>query len=330
MRIVSLVPSGTEIVALVGAGTSLVGRSHECDWPIGVVKNLPILTTPRIEAGGECAATGGAGGVSAEIDGHVRAALAAGESLYRLDTKRLRELAPDLIITQSLCSVCSIDLDAVRAAAADMPTKPEILSLNPASFEDVLDDIVRVGDAVGRGPQAREQLARLRERFFTASDHVNAFTDPVPTLVLEWTDPMFVAGHWTAQLIERAGGFCPLNATAPMPGAGAGAGGQMAHRVAGPGRRVSMDEVAAFDPHAVIVCPCGFALERVRAEYAGLRAQPWWSRLKAVRDGRVALVDGNQMFNRPGPRLVDAYEWMVGWLQGVDPLIPAGFPWQRA
>lgn len=335
-RIVSLVPSATEMVALVGAGTALVGRSHECDWPTGVVEGLPILTAPRIEAGGSPDAgpggvSGGVcGGVSAEIDGQVRAALAAGEGLYLLDEGWLRELAPDLIITQSLCSVCSIDLNTVRRVADDLPSRPRVLSLNPASFEDVLDDVLKVGDAVGRVEESRRALAQLRERFFRASDHVNGFTDPVPTLFLEWTEPMFAAGHWTAQLVERAGGFCPLNPTKPMEGAGAGAGGQMAHRIAGPGRVVTQEQVVAMEPRAVVVCPCGFGLPRVRAEYAALRAQGWWSCLRAVRDGRVALVDGNQMFNRPGPRLVDAYEWLVGWLNGVDSLMPAGFPWEKA
>lgn len=288
-----------------------------------------MLTAPRIEAGVPSDGSPG-GSLSGEIDGQVRAALAAGEGLYLLDETRLRELAPDLIITQSLCSVCSIDLDAVRRVAETLENKPRLLALNPVSFEDVLDDVLKVGEAVGRIEEARRQLSWLRERFFRASDHVNGFTDPVPTLFLEWTEPMFVAGHWTAQLVERAGGFCPLNATTPMEGAGAGAGGQMAHRIAGPGKVVTREEVEAMDPRAVIVCPCGFGLERVRAEYSGLCAQTWWTRRRAVREGRVALVDGNQMFNRPGPRLVEAYEWMVGWINGVDSLIPAGFPWERA
>lgn len=344
MRIVSLLPSATEIVALLGAGDSLVGRSHECDWPVEVVRDVPALTasnigpsvdalrgSPRGAPGKTLGSTPGVlPGTSAEIDGWVGRALEGGGSLYRLDSRRLRELAPEVIITQSLCSVCSIDGDAVRAAAADIPGGCRVLTLNAASFEDMFDDIARVGEAVGREVRARGCIAGLRERFFRVSDHVNAFADPVRTLFLEWTDPMFVAGHWTAQMVERAGGVCALNPTRAMPGAGAGAGGQMAHRLAGPGRRVTREEVEAFNPAAAVVCPCGFDLERVREEYRALCAQAWWCGLDAVRNGRVALVDGNQMFNRPGPRLVDAYEWLVGWLQGVDGVMPAGFPWEVA
>ncbi len=321
MRIVSLVPSATEIIALLSepggrAAHRLVGRSHECDWPTTLVRDVPILTAPRITADGP-----------AEIDAQVRAALAASESLYRLDTQRLRQLRPDLVVTQSLCSVCSIDANEVRRALEDLRPPPHLLTLNPASFEDLFDDILKVGRAMDREPAAQRTVAALRERFFAASDHVSPWAAPIPTLFLEWTDPMFVAGHWTAQLIERAGGASPLNPTTPMPGAGAGAGGQAAHRVAGPGRRVSVDEVVAMRPEAVIVCPCGFDLDAAARAHDELQNCDWWRGLPAVRRGRVALVDGNQMFNRPGPRLVDAYQWLVAWLHGVESVMPRAFPW---
>ncbi|MFM9957145.1 MAG: ABC transporter substrate-binding protein [Phycisphaerales bacterium] len=328
MRIVSLVPSATELVALLTGPDAaprgndnhrLVGRSHECDWPTPMVRDVPILTAPRITPG-----------APAEIDSQVRAALAASESLYRLDTTRLRELRPDIVITQSLCSVCSIDATEVERALDEIHPRPRLVTLNPTSFEDLFDDILTVGTALDREPAARASIARLRERFFAASDHVSPWAAPIPTLFLEWTDPMFVAGHWTAQLIERAGGESPLNPTTPMPGAGAGAGGQQAHRTAAPGRRVTIDEVVLMQPHAAIICPCGLDLEAAAKAYEDLRTQAWWRALPAFHNNRIALVDGNQMFNRPGPRLVDAYEWLVGWLHDVPELIPKNFPWRKA
>lgn len=327
MRVVSLVPSATEMVCLLGAESCLVGRSHECDWPPTVL-DRPALTSQSWDA---------AGLGPAEIDRVVSQTLLApsadpapssGPSLYRLDVDRLQELRPDLIITQDLCSVCSIDLGSVRKAAAALDPVPAILSLNPTSFEGVLDDLIAVARALGRDSVGVEAVVALRERFFRAADRINPFTRPVPTLFLEWTDPLFVAGHWTPQLIERAGGEPLLNPTIAMAGAGAGAGGQMAHRVAGPSLRVTTDEAAACRPEAVIVSPCGIGLAAIPDLMAGLEAQGWWRGLPAVEAGRVALVDGNQMFSRPGPRLVDAYEWLVGWLNDRPEVIPKGFPWR--
>ncbi|MBL0927397.1 MAG: ABC transporter substrate-binding protein [Phycisphaerales bacterium] len=318
MRVVSLLPSATEMLAHIGGAHLLVGRSHECDTPPSVA-GLPVLTAQN---------THWQPGRSAEVDRAVSAAVGAHQALYRLDTDLLRALRPDVILTQDLCDVCSIDLAAVKRAAAAMDPRPKVVSLNAATYESVLDDLLRVGEAVGLERQAREALLGLRQRFFAAADHVNAFTQPVPTLFLEWIDPPFVGGHWNAQLVERAGGANLLNPTRPMVGAGAGAGGQMAHRVAGKSIRVTPEAIAEARPEAVVVCPCGLSLADVRREADGvLRGRSWWEGLPAVRAGRVALVDGNQMFNRPGPRLVDAYEFLVGWLNGRPDLIPAGFPW---
>jgi ABC-type Fe3+-hydroxamate transport system substrate-binding protein len=145
---------------------------------------------------------------------------------------------------------------------------------------------------------------------------------------LEWTDPPFVGGHWTPQLIERAGGSHPLNPTQPLPGAGSGEGQQAAFRVAGKSIRVPPEAIAAVRPEVIIVCPCGLDLATTRAETAKIADQPWFAETPAARSGRVALVDGNQMFNRPGPRLVDAYEFLVGYLNGLPDLISPDFPWE--
>lgn len=316
MRTASLLPSATETLCLLGASETLVGRSHECDFPPSIA-DRPVLTAQRTEFTS-----------SADVDERVTRSLAAGESLYTLDAERLQQLRPDLILTQDLCDVCSIDLETVRGVAAQMDPPPRVLSLNPLGLEDVFDDITRVAEEIGRVRAGQDALVSLRERLHRAQDHVPAFAEPVRTVFLEWTDPLFIGGHWTPQLIERAGGSHPLNPTEPIEDAGAGSGMQGALRLAGKSIRVPSDAVAAVGPEAIIICPCGLTLEQMRAEAEALRAHAWFNELPAVREKRVALVDGNQMFNRPGPRLVDAFEWLVSWLNGLPHLMPADFPWE--
>lgn len=325
MRVVSLLPSATETLCLIGGESMLVGRSHECDYPSGVT-SLPALTAQRIHSPTDLPVD------AADIDRQVRTALGVGESLYTLDAERLAQLRPDVILTQDLCEVCSIDLASVQRVAAGLAKAqgrpPSVVSLNPHSVEDVLEDILRVGDAVGLSASAAHQAGRLRERMYQAIEHVNPFTDGPNVAFLEWTDPLFIGGHWTPQLIERAGGRHPLNPTVPIEGSGAGAGMQLAARKAGKSIRVPADVLASSRPDAIIICPCGVGLEQTRMLAATLAREAWWAGLPAVKDGRVALVDGNHYFNRPGPRLVDALEFMVGWFNGVPALIPEGFGWE--
>jgi ABC-type Fe3+-hydroxamate transport system substrate-binding protein len=245
-----------------------------------------------------------------------------------LDSALLASLRPDLILTQDLCRVCSIDLGTVRAVAAALSPPPQVLDLNPQTFEDVLDDLLRVGKAVGRPAAAAAAVVGLRERFHRAADCVNPYQDGPSMAVLEWTDPLFLAGHWTPQLVERAGGRHPLNPTASLPGAGAAAGPQAASRRAGPSIAISPEDLVASRPEWLVICPCGVGLHRAREMAAELAHSPWWAGLPAVRSGRVAVVDGNHMFSRPGPRLVDAFEWLVGWLNDRPALMPRGFPWE--
>jgi ABC-type Fe3+-hydroxamate transport system substrate-binding protein len=316
MRVVSLLPSATETLCLIGGERMLVGRSHECDHPASIT-DRPTLTSQRTVFAS-----------AGEVDRAVSESLASGQSLYHLDGDRLRELRPDVILTQDLCPVCSVDLGEVREAASAMDPAPRVVALNPRSFEDVLDGLMEVGRAVGLEDGARTALVELRNRFFSAADYANPFTLPPPVVFLEWTDPLYVGGHWTAQLVERAGGSHPLNPTVAMDDAGTGAGGQMAHRLAGASKRVTPEMVAAAAPEHLIVCPCGLDLHATRREVEALATQEWFASLPAVRTGRAALVDGSQMFNRPGPRLVDAYEWLVGWLNDIPSLIKEEFPWQ--
>ncbi len=290
---------------------------------------MPVLTAPRIapriEPGGPIDASSDPGA----IDASVRASLGSGQSLYTVDEALLGSLRPDLILTQDVCRVCSIDLDAVQRLARTLPGPPRVVSLNPSTIEDVLDDLLRVAGALGppwaeRGDRA---MVALRERLFRAEDFVNPYEDGPVVGFLEWTDPLFCAGHWTVQLIERAGGRHPWNTTSAKPDSGAALGPQRGARIAPASRAITARELAMASPEFLVIAPCGFSLEQSRACAKELAKQAWWAELPAVQRGRVAVVDGNQMFNRPGPRLVDAFEFLVGWLHGRPELIPAGFPW---
>lgn len=341
MRVISLVPSATEVLCLIGGRRMLVGRSHECDWPSGL-ENVPVLTSQRTPAGAS----------ASRIDEAVRGQVESGSSLYSLDAGLALALKPDVILTQDLCRVCSIDGETVREVASRMNPRPRVVSLNPGSLEDVLDDVLRVGEAVGLEREAGEAAVVLRDRVFRAMEYVNPYAQGPRVAFLEWTDPLFVGGHWTPQLIERAGGSHPLNPTVAAEGSGAAMGPQQASRRAGPSRCVSVAELVASRPERVIVCPCGVPLARegmaaggltVESMAAELARQEWWGELPAVKEHRlrraefdgtrganstVALVDGNQMFNRPGPRLVEALEWLVGWLNERPEVVPEGFPWR--
>ncbi len=317
MRIVSLLPSATEIVARLGAADRLVGRSHECDFPAGLDR-IPTLTAQRTSAESPAA-----------IDAQVRSSLEAGVPLYALDTDALAELRPDVILTQDLCDVCSIDLNTVRAAARQIADRtgsdPEIVSLNPETVEDVIDDVLRVGRAIGREREAFDAVVDLRGRFHTAQEYVNPYEEGPVVGFMEWTDPIFIAGHWTVQLIERAGGRHPLNETVARPGTGLAVGPQQAERVAGKSIRVPAEAFAATRPEVLVIAPCGLDLAQTRRAVDELRGQSWFESLPAVQNGRVALVDGNQHFNRPGPRLAEAFEFLVGFIQRRPGLIPDGF-----
>ncbi len=295
----------------VGGGDLLVGRSHECDWPAGVA-GLPVLTSQKVTATEPAA-----------IDAQVRAALAEpGSSLYAVDEALLRSLEPDVILTQDLCKVCSVDLASVERVATTMTPKPRIVSLNPHTVEDILDDHLRIGRETGLEASARRAVVAMRERLFAAGERVNPFVDGPHVALLEWTDPLYIGGHWSVQLVERAGGFHMLNPTTVQPGQGAGAGPQHGERRAGASIRVPEEVFVASKPEWIVIAPCGFDLAATRRAHGALAEKAWWRELPAVKAGRVALVDGNQWFNRPGPRVVDAFEWLASWLGGERPAHP--------
>jgi len=260
-----------------------VAATHECDYPPEALR-LPKVSS---SAGPQLRDPG-------EIDRHVRAAIHAGSSLYKLDTGLLESLAPDLIVTQELCPVCAVSYQIVANAAKQLRSDPRVVSLEPSSLDDVLTNIEYLGEITGRAEGVRRLIESLRTR-------INVLTrrrDNMPrlrTLVLEWTDPPMSAGHWIPGLIELAGGI-PILA---HPGANS--------------QHLSWDEIAAADPDAVIVAPCGFDLNATKRAIAQLDARAQWKSLASYRSGRILAMDGNAYISRPGPRLVDSAEIVAGW-----------------
>ncbi|MEQ8770766.1 MAG: ABC transporter substrate-binding protein [Phycisphaerales bacterium] len=333
MRVVSLLPSATEILCELGGRDLLVGRSHECDFPDGLGE-LPALT-------GQKTAYAPESGVSAaDVDAAVREHLSAGgasddpeRSLYTLDADALAELEPDVILTQDVCDVCSIALPEVERAARVVAERtgraPDVIALNPTTVEGVLDDLLRVGRAVGLAGEAKHAVVRLQARLVGAQEFVNEYAEGPVVGFLEWTDPLYIAGHWTVQLIERAGGRHPLNPTTHGDDDGAAAGLQQSFRKAGKSVAVPGEVFARTNPEFLFVAPCGLTLEQATRETLELQAQPWFADLPAVRAGRVFAIDGSAMFNRPGPRLVEAFEFLVATMNDRPGLVPAEFPFER-
>ncbi|HEY1680880.1 MAG TPA: cobalamin-binding protein [Candidatus Tumulicola sp.] len=288
MRIVSLLPSVTEILFGIGAGPEVVGVTHECDFPPEALV-LPRLTASAIPASSS----------PAEIDRHVRAGLHSGSSLYSLDDVALARLEPDLIVTQELCDVCSVSYEQVATAVRRLGNDPRVVSLEPSSLEQVLGTIVTLGELTNHADGAQTLLASLRRRIegLRESNQVMKSHLVERVLFLEWTDPPMSAGHWIPELVELAGGD-PVLAD-PLRNS----------------RRLQWDEIAASDPDAIVVAPCGFGIEQTREAIALLNGNATWRGLRAVREGRVLAMDGNAYASRPGPRLVDTAEIMAGWIE---------------
>jgi iron complex transport system substrate-binding protein len=279
LRVVSLLPSATEMVHFAGAADALVGVTHECDHP-PTVAGLPKLTRSKVDP----AAT------SAKIDAAIGGLASDGESVYALDVGLLAELAPDLIITQGLCDVCAVSVEVVQAATATLENEPRVLSLNPTSLAGVLQDACRVGEVLGRGAETRAQVAALRERVSHLKECVAG--RPRPTVgCVEWLDPPFSAGHWVPEMVGIAGGEDVFAA----PGSRS--------------VRLAWDEILRGDPEVLILMPCGFGVERTLLEARKVLPDlPGWQDLRAVKNDRVWAVDANAYFSRPAPRLVRGVE----------------------
>lgn len=276
-RVVSLLPSATELVCAVGARDELVGISHECDFPPDVV-GLPVLTSARI----------GVGLSSGDIDRRVRSVIRDALSIYSVDAELLGELRPDLIVTQDLCEVCAVSLDDVRSAVARLANREsiDIVSLRPTRLNDVLEDVLRVGNALDRGDIAVALKSRLEARIReVARRAASAHTRP-RVVSIEWLDPIMLGGTWMPELIELAGGMA------------------VGTRAGEPAPTLSIDALIELRPDVVLVKPCGFPIKRTLAERE-LVEQRIVTRLP---DARVYISDGNAFFNRPGPRLVESLE----------------------
>jgi len=286
VRIVSLLPSATEIVCALGLRKSLVARSHECDFPEDVAA-LPAVTRPRLEVGGS----------SREIHDRVTALARSADGVYALDVESIRALSPTHVVTQAQCDVCAVGMADVERALAGWPgDPPAVTSLHPSDLSAVLDDIRRTGAFLGAGTAAERLIGRITARL-DAVDRRAAGAPRPRVALLEWTDPLMGSGNWMPELVRIAGGE-------PVLG--------MAGRHS---RWTSSEELEAADPDVIVVVPCGFELGRAAAELRSLAREPRHRELRAFRSGRAYAADGNAYFNRPGPRLAESAEILAAILE---------------
>ncbi len=297
MRIVSLLPSATEIICELGLGKQLVGVTHECDFP-SFVKDLPNVTRTLIPSDAS----------SAEIDDLVRKQLQTTRALYRLDIPTLESLRPDLIVTQALCEVCAVAEAEVQDAVCSLSCRPTVVSLEPQTLSQVFDTIHQVAEAAGVQHVGHECVARLTERVEAVVARSSVLPHRPRVTLMEWLDPPFSCGHWSPELVRLAGGI-----------EGLGQEGQ-------PSRTVHWNEVAAWQPEVVVIACCGFDLDRTMRDVQRLPAVPEWRDLPAVRSGRVYVANGSHYFSRPGPRLVESLEMMAHALHPDTHPLPAGVP----
>ena len=283
MRIVSLLPSATEIVFALGLGDDLVGVSHACDYP-EAVRGRPVVSR-SVRSKSHLS--------GAEIDAIVQQARAAGNPMYIIDGDLLRRLRPDLILTQELCEVCAVGAGSVfETAARYLDYAPEILSIRPAGLDDIYDNIGRIGAAAGAPERAAGLVAELRERAGYVAGRATADGHRPRVFCIDWLEPLRNTGQWTPELVELAGGHEGLA------------------EKWGKSREVGWDEVIAYQPDYVMVMPCAFDMERAIAETARLAERAEWQALDAVRQGRVYVFDG-QIPSRHGPRVIDVLEGLA-------------------
>lgn len=279
-RIVSLIPSGTEIVSALGGADRLVGRSHECDFP-ALVRSLPVCTSPKFDPSAS----------SLEIDRSVRALVENALSVYRVHEKTLQTLRPDVIVTQSQCEICAVSHSDVEASvAAVLDAETTIASLEAVDLGGLWRDIQHVGEAIQT--DSAGLIERLQSRLSEVRRDTTDGSRP-RVFCLEWLEPMMFAGNWVPELIEMAGGEDLF----AQSGAHSGV--------------ISWDGVVSCDPDIIILMPCGYDLSRTLEEVPLLTNLPGWASLRAVRNGHVFATDGNHYFNRPGPRLIESLEILV-------------------
>ena len=272
-RIVSFLPAATEIAYAIGAGSDIVGRSHECDYPADVLK-LPVVSRPAL-AIGEMS--------QGQIDDAVASRLASGESLYQVDEILLRDLSPEVVFTQDLCQVCAPSGTELTRALRELPSRPRVLWLTPRTIAEVEENILDIGNATNRLPAAESLIADNRERVEKVRTAVKDIP-PRRVAFLEWTDPLFCPGHWVPEMIELAGGHDPLGERG------------------GDSRRITWESVATGSPEIIVVAPCGFGLEQ--SIHAARSITP-------PSGAKVVAVDANAYFARPGPRIAEGVELLA-------------------
>ncbi len=288
MRIASLVPSATEMLFALGLGDRVVAVTHECDFPSGA-RSLPHLTRTVLDHGLD----------EAQIDRAVKTTVGEGRALYELDEERLAEVAPDLIVTQAVCAVCAVSYEDVLEVAARLPSRPRVLQQDPSTLGEMLEDVVRLGEATGLGTEAHQMRGELEGRLASVRAAVSGAPTP-RVIALEWLDPPYVGGHWVPEMISIAGG----------------------EDVAGPpglsSPEVQWGELSGLGPDVVVAMPCGLYVSEAQAH-----AVAHWDRIAALGAGRVYAVDAASTFSRPGPRLVDGIE-LLGHILHPDLVDPPG------
>jgi iron complex transport system substrate-binding protein len=298
MRICSLLPSATEMVFALGRGSSLVGVTHECDFP-PEVSQIPKVTRSHIPPGAD----------SGRIDSLVSSTLASQGSLYELDLPLLERLQPELILTQRLCDVCAVSYDRVQEAVKSLPSRPSVLNLEPHSLDDVFRNIRTVAEATGSEHAAEILIPRLQERV-AAVQHKTRNTSRPRVFCMEWVNPPYCGGHWMKELVEIAGGRDDL---------------AILHR---PSYRIDWNRVLEFSPEIIVLSCCGFNLARCEHEGTILATFEGAMDLPAVQAERVFATDGSQFFSRPGPRIVESLELLAHLIHSdlfAPPPIPHAF-----
>jgi iron complex transport system substrate-binding protein len=291
MRICSFLPSATEILFALGLGDSVMGVTFECDHP-PEARGKPVVVCSNLAQGLS----------EREIDRQVKMISGAGQSLYRLDVAKLREIGPDLIVTQDLCHVCAASPADLGAVLAQLPAVPEVIALSPRTLADAWGDILRVGQATGREREASRIVRGIEDRI-RAIQEARREGDPPRVLCLEWLDPPFVAGHWVPEMVALAGGIDVLG------------------RAGEPGYEVDWPAAIASAPEVVLVMPCGYHKAEVEEELRKILFPARWQSMPAVRNGRVFAVDASAYFSRPGPRLVEGIAVMADVFAGVTSAI---------
>jgi iron complex transport system substrate-binding protein len=279
MRIVSLLPSATETLFALGLGEQVVGVSHECDYP-AEVRSKTVVVHSRISKDLS----------PVEIDRQVRKFTERGESIYGVNGEVLRRLAPDLIVTQNLCSVCAASPEDLAAVLATFDGRPEVLSLDPLDLGDVWRDILWVGDETMRGHEAEQLLETIGAKLAAIDNEIAQTVCRPRVAFLEWLQPIYVGGHWIPEMVELAGACDVIG------------------KVRKPSFRVSLEDVVTAQPEVLVIAPCGYNADQARAEYLSITFPREWQEMPAVRNNQIYYVDANSYFSRPGPRLIIGLE----------------------